>query len=221
MNAFRRPALFALAALVGGLAAPVAAAHPHMFFDARAELLTNGAGDLSGLRVAFIVDEFNTLYTIGELGVDQDGDGELTTEDQEVVANGLTIGLGAYEFFTDLKVNGARVALPDPSGVAVLLQSGRLAMRLDFALPTPTPLAGATIDLALYDRTYFTEVRTNAAPTLAETPAACEVMFEPFVATEALAETQLMLSRLARDDFPENRDVGKLFADHTTVKCAS
>ena len=170
MTAFQLPRflpirfLSALGLTALAVSATPASAHPHMFFDAQAVLTVDDQGRLTGLRVGFVVDELNTLYTIGEMQVDIDGDGVLTPEDQEILSGGMKNGLREWAFFTDLRIGGERVELGDPSAIETQLAGPNLAARLDFTLPEPLPLKGVETKLKLYDPTYYTEVRTVAAP---------------------------------------------------------
>ena len=214
--ALAAPALTLAAAL---LSAAPASAHPHMFFDAQAVLTVDDQGRLTGLRVGFLVDELNTEYTIEEMQVDADGDGALTPEDQKILADGLKNGLREWAFFTDLRIGGERVDLGDPSAIETQLAGPQLAARLDFTLAEPLPLKGVETNLKLYDPTYYTEVRTAAAPVVdGPGAAACAVEFTPFTATENMKIAQAMLSKLSRED-TSGPKVGGMFADKAEIAC--
>ena len=99
------------AALAPAGAPPLATAHPHMFFDATAQFVIGEEGAVEAIRIAFVVDELNTLYTVSELGLDADGDGALEPEEESQLAKAMALGLSDYGFFTEL-TNGASPAAP-------------------------------------------------------------------------------------------------------------
>ncbi|MEO1329249.1 MAG: DUF1007 family protein, partial [Pseudomonadota bacterium] len=99
--------LFVLSLALASLGAGRAAAHPHMFFDAQAGFVFDEQGRLAALRVAFVVDELNTLYTLQALEIDP-ADGMSEAETAKLVG-GMLRGLGEFGYFTDLQDGGEPV----------------------------------------------------------------------------------------------------------------
>src|SRR5690606_30211067 len=86
-----------LALLLGaGLAAP-AQAHPHVWIDARAEVLFDG-GAVVGIRHHWQFDEYFSAWAIQ--GMDADGDGVLTASELQPLANENIVGLDYYSYYT-------------------------------------------------------------------------------------------------------------------------
>lgn len=201
-------------------ATPPVLAHPHMFFDAQATFQLNDAGALQAVRVAFIVDEFNSLYTLTELGLDPDGDGALTPEEEIELAKAMRRGLSDYGFFTELSENGAPIALAPPSKGAAIMDGGQIVAQFDLPLAEPLDPSGRLLRLRLFDPTYFTEVAVVAPPVVqGGAEGACAVRFEKFQIDQAASEAKSMLSQLSREETPEDQSVGAMFADTAILVC--
>ena len=201
------------------LAPQPAAAHPHMYFDAQAVFHVDDQRRLTQLDVAFVVDEFNTLYIVADLGLDADGDGALSGDEPATLSDAMRIGLGDYGYFTELRVDETAFDIAAPRDVVATLQEGRIAARLTYAFNPPIDVEAAAATLALFDPTYFTAVTMAAAPVVLGNDA-CAATFTPFEATAQLAQTQELLARLGREETPEDASIGALFADRAVLRCA-
>lgn len=206
----------------GGLAGEPAAAHPHAWFDGHAQLEINADGALTGMRVAVIADELSTASAVEQQELDLDHDGRLTAEEEAVAAQGLAYGLSFFNYFTALTVGGERVFLPAPRFATATLQDGLMAGRVDFTFATPIPLANKKVEVALYDPTYYVEVRMRSAPdVLGEGD--CQIGLRRFSLAAATADTRTWLSRLGAEEAPPATaggfEVGSLFADRADVSC--
>ncbi len=200
-------------------AACSAQAHPHMFFKSTAQFLLDDKGQLSQLRVVFLIDELNTLYTLAELGVNQDGDQTLSDEEVDKIAQNVLKGFGNYQFFTHLYEKQRAVALAKPTNVTVQLHQQRLGLVFLIPLESPMALKGRSLSLQLYDPTYFTEITIDLPPTIVGDSASCTVAVEQPASTEQTRQSQVLLSQLSREEKPEVENVGAMFAETTRVTC--
>lgn len=217
MKTLVRKSLAILLILLGF--AGTAEAHPHMFFRSTAQFIMDGEGRLSKLRVVFLVDELNTIYTFAELGVNQDGDQTLTEEETEKVATTILEGFGHYNYFTHLRHQDASVALGKPLGVTVQIQQRQLGLSFMIPLQTPLDPRGKSLALKLYDPTYFTAVTIDLPPTVIGKGANCSVSVVKPAETVQTRTSQQLLSQLSREQTPEVEDVGVLFAETTRLTC--
>lgn len=216
----RRRSCSAPAALAALLIAPApAAAHPHMFVDARSELVADAEGRLSGVRTRLLIDELTSLFVLEENGVAAT-DAPLTEPQRAAIAAGMVDGLGHYDFFTDLKIDGARIAFSAAAASDVRIEGDRLAATLELTLPSPQALRGRAIELALYDPTYFAAVDTLDAPSLPQTLGACRAELVEFEPTNLDAVTLAALGALSREETPEEPRIGARFADRSAIACA-
>lgn len=196
-----------------------ASAHPHMFFDSSAQFVLDDKGRLSKLRVVFLVDELNTLYTLAELNVNKDGDGTLTWQETEKIAQTVLKGFGYHHYFTYLRDEKGEVPLGKPLSVTAQLQKKRLGLAFVIPLKKPYPLGAKSLALQLYDPTYFTAITIDLTPTVVGAAVSCSIaVIQPNKTAEA-RRRQTLLSQLSREQTPTVENVGALFAQTTRVTC--
>lgn len=209
-----------LIAAIALIAAAPAAAHPHMFFDAQARFELDDQGRLAGVRVSFVVDELNSLYTIAALELDADQDGKLTKPEIEKLTRQMILGLGDYDFFTDLKLGDEPVKLQPPKTGLATFQKGQIGFTFVLGLAKPMALAGKSLTLKLYDPTFYTAVTTLGEPEIVgANKAACVAGFKKF---NPSAEMALLRQVLAGDEAAPAaiENVGAYFADTASLTCA-
>lgn len=178
-----RPALACLSALVltVGLTA-TAQAHPHVFVDAKAELVFDGAGNITAVRNIWRFDEAYSAFA--SQGLDADGDGKLSAKELAPLAKLNVDSMVDYAYFTFItSVDGKDIDFKKPTEYWLQADAdGQLT--LFFTLPTkgPVKVAGGRTRLEIYDPTYFvafTMVPDKDSPvTLDKGPAGCTV--KPF-----------------------------------------
>ncbi|GAN49493.1 hypothetical protein ME121_3522 [Methylobacterium sp. ME121] len=127
------PALLLAAAL--GCAASAAAAHPHVWVTAKAQLVYEG-GKLVGVRDTWSFDPEYTAFVTQ--GLDTDKDGKLSPEELAGLAAENTANLAEFGYFTKLKVGGKDQAFGDPKEPAAHMDDRALVMT--FLLPLKTPV---------------------------------------------------------------------------------
>ncbi|WP_282603739.1 DUF1007 family protein [Paracoccus sp. PARArs4] len=210
------------AAAIASLAAlpQIAAAHPHVFIDASLALEYRD-GKLAQIAVEWSYDELYSLLIIEDMGLDPDGDGVLTEEE-----NGAIQGFdGDWEEGFDgrlfLQANGAPVALEDPRDFTATYQDGRLVSR---HVRPVTGDAGVSDDVKIevYDPEYY--VQFSITEDAAVTGADCATRLlpgDPYAAADAYARA--VADALAEDDAASAEmlavDIGATGADALLVEC--
>ncbi|MEO1610653.1 MAG: DUF1007 family protein [Pseudomonadota bacterium] len=209
--------LIALAIMMGS--ACIAKAHPHMFFTSTAQFILDGQGRLSKVRIVFLIDELNTMYTFTELGVNKDGNQTLTDEETDKIAQTVIEGFGYYQYFTYMRDRRRSIPLGKPLSVSVHLHQLRLGLEFIIPLETPLVLSGQSISLQLYDPTYFTAITIGFPPVIVGGETDCAVSVIKPSETEQTRSNQLLLSQLSREETPQIEDVGAIFAETTRLIC--
>ncbi len=77
-GSYSRSMKFLLAIILSSITTPSLSAHPHVFVDTGLELIVEGRGQLTHVRVTWEYDEFYSLLITEDLSLDPDGDGILT-----------------------------------------------------------------------------------------------------------------------------------------------
>ncbi len=196
-----------------------AQAHPHMFFKSTAQFVVDGKGRLSQLRVVFLVDELNTMYTLAELGVNKDGDQTLSEEEINKIAENVLEGFGHYGYFTHLSDQSGAIALGKPVDISVQLHQLRLGLSFLLPLQKPLQLSGRSLSLQLYDPTYFTAITIDLLPTFQGSGVLCSVSVSRLSDTVQSRRSKLLLSQLSREETPQEENVGAVFAETARLTC--
>lgn len=167
---------FFAAAFAGALgAAAPAAAHPHVWVDAKAEVVYDAKGEITAVRNIWRFDDAYSAFA--SQGLDTNGDGKLSTEELKPLADINVQSLKDYAYFTFITADGGvDVDFNKPTEYWLQDNGGRLI--LFFTLPTKAPVkAAGKIRLEIYDPTFFVAFRMiddkDGPIVLDGAPAAC------------------------------------------------
>ncbi|KPF71260.1 hypothetical protein IP69_07945 [Bosea sp. AAP35] len=151
--------LMACAALTS-VAGP-AAAHPHVFVTARAEILYAPDGAVRALKHIWSFDEAYSAYITQ--GLDKNGDGRLTADELAELAKINVESLPDVGFFTTAKANGKPQEFGTPTEAGLVFESKILTLTYSLPLKSPAP-ANRSFGIEIGDPTYF------VAFTIVDTP---------------------------------------------------
>jgi Protein of unknown function (DUF1007) len=120
----------AIAAIVGFFP-PTALAHPHVLVTARTDILLNGQGQLTSITNIWEFDEAYSAFVIQ--GYDSNGDGILSRQELQPLAEVNVKSLADYGYFTRVGLAGAKVTFGHPSDYFDIFKEEKLT--LQFTLP--------------------------------------------------------------------------------------
>lgn len=147
---FRRLPLVLLA--LAGLAAP-ALAHPHVLVSARAALIFDASGKLTGIRHKWTFDEAYSAFAT--TGMKRGKDGKVSSDDLKDLSKLNVESLNEFNYFTTLKQGRTTyefTAVPD----GYFLEDDGKALTLNFVLPLKAPVAPQTgMSLRIDDESLF------------------------------------------------------------------
>ncbi len=148
----RRAHLMALSGLLlAAITAGPAAAHPHVFVTAKAEIVFAADGSVQAIRNRWSFDEAYSAYITQ--GLDKNGDGKLTSDELAELAKINVESLPDVEFFTAAKLNGRKQEFGTP-GEQVMTYDNKV-LTLVFTLPLKTPAKARSFGIEIGDPTYF------------------------------------------------------------------
>jgi ABC-type uncharacterized transport system substrate-binding protein len=211
-----KPALLALVSLVAlaGLAQP-AQAHPHVWITAKAEIVYAADGNVSGVRHHWTFDAGYSAYLTQ--GLDKNGDGKLTPDELQDMAKENAESLVDFDYFTVLKVNGAKQAFEPPREYGMTFENG--LARLSLLLPVKSAPTGKTLSLEVYDPTFFVSfslAEGDDAVRLAGAPKGCAATV---ARPKPAAAEQQKLSESFFEALTSASNYGSNFANRAIVAC--
>lgn len=206
-----------LACSLALLAGTPALAHPHVFINARAEILYAPDGKVMGLRHRWTFDKGYSAFITQ--GLDKNGDGKLTPDELQDLAKENTESLVDFEYFTVVKANGAKQDFSAPTEYAMSFEAGEAT--LTYVLPLKTPAnASRMLAVEIADPTYFVAFAMpegNGSVSLASAPKGCAVTVTG-PKTIDVAATQ-NLSESFFEALTAASDFGQQFANRVIVAC--
>jgi ABC-type uncharacterized transport system substrate-binding protein len=211
-----RLAQIAASALAGLLlAAGVALAHPHVWVTARSTVVYAPDGTVTGVRHAWSFDDMFSAFAVQ--GLDSKQKGVFTREELAPLAKVNVESLKEFDFFTYAKANGKKADFVEP--VEYHLEYKDSVLTLHFLLPFKAPVKAKSLDLEVYDPSYFVEfaLAEKEPAGLAGAPAACKLTIgKPQEMSRELA--QKLLAIPPDQQIPQN-SFGAQFANKISVIC--
>jgi ABC-type uncharacterized transport system substrate-binding protein len=212
--------LFAIVAflLAAALAVP-AAAHPHVWVTAKAEIVFNGQGEITGIRHIWQFDPDFTAYAT--LNLDTNNDGKLEASELKPLADTNIDALKEYDYFTFIYVGTKRIAVAKPTEYWLDFRGGRLT--LFYTLPLAKPLkAAGDIMIEIGDPEYFVAISfvKGKEVTLDGDPAGCVANFRPPHALDQQTMTTLAAIPASQHDLPpELVKAASLLSNVVNLRC--
>ncbi|MFC3074487.1 DUF1007 family protein [Shinella pollutisoli] len=212
-----RPLSLLLAGIA--LATPAAAAaHPHIFAEARLEVVAGADGTVSELRNVWRFDEMFSASVV----MDFDANGNATLDPEELAEVGQTVleSLEEYSYYTTLTEDGRTVKVAKPEAINVDFKDGQLLMFFTLKPGEAMPLKGR-LSFGVYDPTMYAAMdfaSDDDLVTVGEKFTACTRKVVRPDPDEVLAQNQDKLTEAFFDD-PAGTDMSKLFATRLEVTC--
>lgn len=197
------------------------AAHPHVFVDTGFELIFDAEGRLSHVRVTWAYDDFYSLLILEDMGLDPDGDGVLTPEEQAQLSGFDAQWIEGFTGDLDMRLDDKALELSGPLEPTATTEAGRIVTTHLRAVSSSPRLEGAALSVKPYDETYYTAYEVARPVTLTGREDCTLERFEPDIDGQ-LAQMQQMLLRIDADADLEEMDIplmGAEFATEIRVTC--
>jgi ABC-type uncharacterized transport system substrate-binding protein len=193
-----------------------AAAHPHVWVTARAQVIFNAKGEIEAIRQAWTFDEmYSAFVTEG-----QGKEGQLLTKDELAPLAKTNIeSLAEFDYFTYAKAAKQNIEFAAPVGYS-LEQGEDKRVVLRFTLPLKTPASAAkAFSFQVYDPTYFVafEMEKDNPVGMDGAPKGCSINIlgsKPLAADETKKLSESFFSGLS-----PGTDFGVKLASRIIVAC--
>ncbi|MBB3951565.1 DUF1007 family protein [Aureimonas jatrophae] len=141
------------AALALGLAPTVALAHPHVFVDARMEIVGGTGAELASIRNIWRFDELFSSSVVVDF--DKNGNGTLDPDELEAVGETVRGSIAEWSYYTFLTTGGRDVKLAPPATIRGLYDHGQITLFFEMKPAEPVDLARDKVTFSVFDESYF------------------------------------------------------------------
>jgi len=206
-----------MAALLS-LAPAAAFAHPHIFVEARLEVVAGKDGSVEELRNVWRFDEVFSSSVV----MDFDKNTDLKLEPNELAEVGKTVkqSLADYDYYMNLTINGKNVTVQKPDTIHVDYKDGQLLMFFAVKPVEKMPLKGR-LTFGVYDPTLYTSIdfpTDNELTIVGDGFKACKHQVVRPDADEVISQNKQSLTDAFFND-PTGTNMSKLFATRLEVTC--
>ena len=197
-----------------------AQAHPHVFVEARSEVVFDADRRVTGIRHVWQFDEAFTAFAVQ--GLDADGDGKLTREELQPLAQINVESLAEYDFFTYLQRGDQDIDFGEPEEYWLDFYGGKLTLFYTLPLAQPLVMDASKITLEVFDPTYFVafEMSRDTPFELVSAPASCSLDFTP--PPELDPQTATTLDAIPQDQREPSADlmtITETLSNTATIAC--
>jgi ABC-type uncharacterized transport system substrate-binding protein len=201
-----------------------AVAHPHMFLDTSIEVMFNREGAASAVRITWAYDDLSSLQYMADLGLDMDGDGVLTPDENSRLAGFDMKWDAGFAGDSYALQGGVDLGLSPPRDWTADYRNGKIITTHIRDLPQPVVVKG-TDDLVIqvYDPGFYTAYSITSAAISYASAAGGACAAQIFVPDRSAAD-QVLLDALAEygadqdveADFPA---IGAAYAEEVRITC--
>ncbi len=195
----------------------MAPAHPHVFADARLEVVAGGDGTVQELHNVWRFDEVFSSQVL--LDFDKNTNLELDQPELEEIGRTVLASLEEFGYYTTLTQDGKGVAVAKPDVIHVDFKDGQLLMFFAIKPAVTMPLKGK-LTFGVYDPTLYASIDfpTDQDLVLMGDFKGCKhAVVRPDPDT-VIAENKANLTDAFFND-PTGTDMSKLFATRMEVNC--
>ncbi|SIR00520.1 ABC-type uncharacterized transport system, substrate-binding protein [Rhizobium sp. RU20A] len=208
-----------LAAAAVLFATGTALAHPHIFAEARLEIVSDDVGNqIQELRNVWRFDDMFSASVV--MDFDKNSNGKLDPDELAEVGKTVKDSLGEYDYYTTITDNGKTIKVTPPDIIHVDYKDGQLLMFFVVKPSEPMPLKGR-LTFGVYDPTMYTAMDFASDEDLhlvGDKVLACQHKVVRPDPDEVLAENKASLTDAFFND-PMGTDMSKLFATRMEVTC--
>lgn len=209
-----RPLLGLAALLASSVPASV---HPHVFAEARLDVVINPDKTVKVLRHLW---RFDDLFSSTVL-VEFDSNGDLKLDDQELqeVSQTVYASLADYNYFQLVTVDGKDVAMKPPPALMANYENDQLIILFESEPKEALALKGK-VDFGIYDPTFYTAIDFTEDENMAvqDLPPSCARAVIRPDPDEAIAQNQASLTEEFFND-PSGTDLSRIFATKLELTC--
>jgi ABC-type uncharacterized transport system substrate-binding protein len=215
MLKFFQAVLISAAWLMSTLGA--AHAHPHVWVTMTSELVYAPDGAVTGVRHAWAFDDMFSTFAVQGLETKQKG--IYTREDLAPLAQVNVDSLKDFDYFTYARVNGKKTPFAPPENY--WLDYKDEVLTLHFTLPFAPPVKAQSLDVEVYDPTYFVDftLAEKDPVALVNAPKRCKLTVVQPTDAAAGSSNGAPVNEQFFNSLDASSNWGAQFANKISVKC--
>lgn len=194
-----------------------ASVHPHVFAEARLDVVVNPDATVKSLRHLWRFDDLFSSTVLVEF--DQNADLQLDDAELQQVSQTVYQSLADFNYFQIVTADGKDVAMKPPPQLMANYENDQLIIMFESEPKEPLSLKGK-IDFGIYDPTFYTAIDYTEDENMAvkDLPASCTRAVIRPDPDEAIAQNQANLTDAFFND-PAGTDLSKIFATKLELNC--
>lgn len=194
-------------------------AHPHVFAEARLDVITSATGEITALRHVWRFDDVFSSTVLVEF--DKNGDLKLDQAELESVGQTVHGSLAEFDYFQVVSHDGKDFAMKAPDRLIADFQDNQLIILFESQPKSPLTLNGK-LSFGVYDPTFYTAIDFIEDDYLAveNLPKSCTRTVVRPDPDDALAQNQQTLTDAFFND-PAGTNYSKIFATRLELDCAA
>lgn len=204
------------------LTGEAALAHPHVFAEAKVEIVGTPDRELAAIRNIWRMDELFSSSVI----VDFDKNANGTLDEDELSEVGATVkeSIAEWDFYTFVEAGGREVTMSPPDEILMLWEDNQLLMFFEMKAGEVVDLAKDKLTVSNFDETFFVafDFADESDFQLVDMPNSCAKKFVVPDEDEAAKQWLASVATLAPDEtIPDDGvNYSKVLATRLEVTCA-
>lgn len=219
MSISARAATLASAAAMLLAATAPASVHPHVFAEARLDVIVNPDDTVKALRHVWRFDDLFSSTVLMEF--DKNSDLKLDDAELQDVSQTVFESIGEYHYFQLVTVDGKDVDMKPPANLMANFDNNQLIILFESEPKAPLKLKGK-VDFGVYDPTFYTAIdfTEDEHMAVAPMPADCKRHVIRPDPDDAIAQNQGTLTDAFFND-PTGTNMSKIFATRLELECGA
>lgn len=126
-----------------------ASAHPHVFIEARMEILGTPNAELEAIRHVWRFDELFSSSVLFDFDINPDG--HLDNDELDAVAETIRQSISEWNFFTHIKAGPREVEMAAPAKIRAIFESGQLILFFEMKAAERLNLRDERVSFSTFD----------------------------------------------------------------------
>lgn len=199
-----------------------AEAHPHVFAEARMEIVGDPTAKLAAVRNIWRMDDLFSSSVVVDF--DKNANGILDDDELQAVGDTVKESIAEWDFYTFVTTAGKPVKMLPPESIRALYQDGQLLLFFELKAGEPIDLKTQALTVANFDETFYVafDFTDETNFDLIDMPAGCTKTMNVPDEDEAAQQWMASIADLPPDETvpATGTDFAQALATKVEIKCS-